>query len=225
MSINRREFLTYSAAAGVVAAPVVAAHGSTHTGLQPVPDGDLPGQPIPDKLLNLTVMGVPLPHAARLFKKEWWLAAYFDLTPYDPGPYTRDLRQQTYTTRHGHLPDHRLPDLMAGCVAVYQEQYYQRHGLLPRGYHTVEQAVWGVYPIWYPHFPVCFPFGLNSAGYPASPRSAETEAEVRRRQRVLDEAHRQAHSAEHRANFGKKMCFSSAGHHYRCEALAARAFG
>ena len=140
-------------------------------------------------------------------------------------PKARSCRQATYKTRHGHLPGHRLPDLMAGYVAAYQEQYYQRHGLLPRGYHTVEQAVWGVYPIWYPHFPVCFPFGLNSAGYPASPRSAETEAELQRRQRALDEAHRQAHSAEHRANFGKKMCFSSAASHYQREAEAARAFG
>jgi hypothetical protein len=83
MSINRREFLTYSAAAaGVVATPVVAAQASTHVGLQPMPDNDLPGQPIPDKLLNLTVMGVALPKGAQLFKHEWWLAAYFVMPPY-----------------------------------------------------------------------------------------------------------------------------------------------
>jgi hypothetical protein len=131
MSINRREFLTYSAAASVAATPVVAAQASTHIGLQPVPDGDLPGQPIPDKLLNLTVRDVALPLGAQLFKHEWWLAAYFDLQPYVGRSDSRSHRQLTYATRHGHLPDHRLPDLMAGCVAVYQEQYYQRHGLLP----------------------------------------------------------------------------------------------
>jgi hypothetical protein len=123
-------------------------------------------------------MGVALPKGAQLFKHEWWLAAYFVMPVYSSRS-PEELREATYKTRHGHLPDHRLPDLMAGYVAAYQEQYYQRHGLLPCGYHTVEQAVWGVYPIWYPHFPVCFPFGLNSAGYPASPRSAETEAELR----------------------------------------------
>jgi hypothetical protein len=148
------------------------------------------------------------------------LLPYFDLQPYDGRPDSRGHRQQTYATRHGHLPD-----LMAGCFAVYQEQYYQRHGLLPCGYHTIDHAVWGAYPVWYPRFPVCFPFGLNSAGYPASPRSAETEAELRRRKCALDEAYRQAHSAEFRANFGKKMCFSSAIGHCRREAEAARAFG
>jgi hypothetical protein len=153
-------------------------------------------------------MGVALPKGAQLFKHEWWLAAYFVMPVYSTRS-DEDLREATYKTRHGHLPDHRLLDLMAGYVAVYQEQYYQRHGLLPRGYHTLEQAIWGVYPIYRPHFPVCFPFGLNSAGYPASPRSAETKAELHRRQRALEDAYIYEHRKEYWASMGKKMCFGN----------------
>ena len=181
MSINRREFLTYGAAAGVVAKPVVAATPTSSQVDGPRVASADNGLPIPDDWQG----------DEERFLMEWWAASFF----FGQAAKRTLGFEPVIWTPVKTIDDYRVREFHAAAVCQYTQHFYKAHGLVPFGYHTVDRIAWGPGTgLSTPQFAVCFPFGCDEEHQaPIPPHSMATQVWLHEDTKVLDEAYYAKH--------------------------------
>ena len=194
MSIDRREFLTYSAAAGVIAEPVALAATPTNSHAdRPRVASAENGLPIPDDWKG----------DEERFLMAWWAASFF----FGQAAMRTLGFEPVIWTPANHIDDYRVREFHAAAVCQYTQHFYEAHALVPFGYHAIDRIAWGPGTgVSTPQFAVCFPFGCDEEHQaPIPPHSMETQHWLNEETKALDAAYYAKHPEKRPATTRKRQ--------------------